>query len=271
MASRLGSPGARASRFAEGLRVQAQVIGALLMRELHTRYGRDNVGYLWMFLEPMTLASAVSLLHVGSKTHSGSDIQMVPFVMLGYSIFIMMRGMVGRAEGALESNMPLLYHRSVTIFDMLFARALLEGAGCFVTYLVLISFAVIFDLADPPARVLDVIIGVGLMFWFSFGFSMLICAGTHENRLAGRLVHPILYITMPLSGAFFQLSWIQPPYQTWLSYSPLMQIFEELRYGQFESASNKFVNLPYTVGCCLLLSYAGLVSIKIVRRHVHLT
>jgi len=270
VASRIISSGAKLSRFSFGLRVQGNVIGALLMRELHTRYGRDNVGYLWMFLEPMTLASAVSLLHAGSKSHYGSDIRMVPFAMLGYSIFIMLRGMVGRAEGALESNTPLLYHRSVTIFDMLFSRALLEGAGTFVTYIVLMTFAVIFDLSDPPARLLDIIIGVGLMFWFSFGIAMVICALTHENRLAGRLVHPVLYITMPLSGAFFQLSWIPEPYQGWLWWSPLMQIFEELRYGQFDSATNKFVSLPYIVSWCLLLTYAGLVSIKIVRRHVHL-
>ncbi len=270
MASRIFPSSAEVSRFAAGLRIQGKVVGALLMRELHTRYGRDNVGYLWMFLEPMTLASAVSLLHAGSKSHNGSDISMVPFVMIGYSIFIMFRGMVGRAEGALESNMPLLYHRSVTIFDMLFARALLEGAGTFVTYIVLITFAVIFNIADPPARLLDIILGVGLMFWFSFSVAMIICALTHENRLAGRLVHPMLYILMPLSGAFFQLSWVPLPYQNWLWWSPMVQIFEELRYGQFDSATDKFVNLPYIVAWCLLLSYAGLVSIKIVRRHVHL-
>ena len=270
MASRIVPSSFEISRFAAALRVQGKVIGALLMRELHTRYGRDNVGYLWMFLEPMTLASAVSLLHSGAKSHNGSDISMVPFAMIGYSIFIMLRRMVGRAEGALESNMPLLYHRSVTIFDMLLSRALLEGAGTFVTYIVLITFAVIFNIANPPARLLDIIIGVGLMFWFSFSVSMIICALTHENRLAARLVHPVLYILMPLSGAFFQLSWIPQPYQTWLSWSPLMQIFEELRYGQFASASNKFVSLPYTTAWCIVLSYIGLVSIKIVRRHVHL-
>jgi capsular polysaccharide transport system permease protein len=129
MASR-SEPNVR-SEFQRGLKVQGNVIGALLMRELHTRYGRENVGYVWMFLEPLTLASAVSVIHAGEKSHSGSDIRMVPFAMLGYSLFIMLRGMVGRAEGALESNSSLLYHRSVTIFDLLFARGLLEGAATF--------------------------------------------------------------------------------------------------------------------------------------------
>jgi capsular polysaccharide transport system permease protein len=258
------------AQFREGLRVQGNVIGALIMRELHTRYGRENVGYLWMFLEPLTLATAVSALHAGEKTRYGSDIRMVPFAMLGYSIFIMLRGMVGRAEGALESNTPLLYHRAVTIFDMLFSRAILEGAGTFMTYVVLITFGTLFGVADLPVRPLAIVIGVGLMFWFSFSLSMLISALTHENRLAGRLVHPIMYLSMPMSGAFFALSWIPEPYRTWLSWVPLVQIFEELRYGQFESSSNTYVNLPYIIFWCMAFTYWGLVSIRIVRRHIHL-
>ena len=52
--------------FMVALKVQLRVIGALILRELHTRYGRENVGYLWMFLEPMLLASVIGLLHYES-------------------------------------------------------------------------------------------------------------------------------------------------------------------------------------------------------------
>ena len=46
--------------FRRGLSVQLNVIGALLMRELHTRYGRENIGYIWLILEPLTLASVIA-------------------------------------------------------------------------------------------------------------------------------------------------------------------------------------------------------------------
>src|SRR5688572_25308062 len=99
------------ARFRRGLGVMADVNGALIMRELHTRYGRDNIGYLWVVLEPLTLATAVAFLHAGQPTHFGSDIRPVPLSILGYTIFITFRAIVGRSEGALESNLPLLYHR----------------------------------------------------------------------------------------------------------------------------------------------------------------
>jgi capsular polysaccharide transport system permease protein len=210
------------------------------------------------------------MLHVGGGSPHGSAINPVPFAILGYSIFIMFRGMVTRADGALEANMPLLYHRRVTIFDMMFARALLEGASTFVTYLVLISFVIVIGIAEMPERPLELLTGVLLMFWFSFSVSLLICAWTHDNRLVARFVHPITYILMPLSGAFYQLIWIPEPYRTWLTWFPMTTIFELLRYGQFRSAKDTYVDIPYIAGCCLLLTYAGLVSIRVTRRRIHL-
>src|ERR1700761_385380 len=113
------------SSFRRGLAVQANVIGALIMRELHTRYGRENIGYLWMILEPSLLAIAVASLHQGGS--HGAGLPPVPFAIGGYCNFMIFRSIVGRGETAIEANKPLLFHRSVTIFDMLASRALLEG------------------------------------------------------------------------------------------------------------------------------------------------
>jgi capsular polysaccharide transport system permease protein len=256
--------------FMASLKVQAHVIGALLMRELHTRYGRENVGYLWLFLEPMMLAGAVASIHAGSGSHYGSDIRTVPFTICGYCTFILFRGIFSRAEGALESNMPLLYHRSITIFDILFSRAVLEFAGTMATFAILLSLATVLELSELPERPLALLGGVVMMLWFSFSAGMLCCAITHDNKLAARLVHPLTYIMMPLSGAFYQLAWIPQPYQTWLSWFPMPLIFEQIRYGQFRSASNTFVDIPYICAVCMIMTYLGLIAIKITRRHVHL-
>ena len=47
-------------------RIQMRVIGALTLREMGTRFGRDNLGYLWLFLEPMMLGGAIGALHLAS-------------------------------------------------------------------------------------------------------------------------------------------------------------------------------------------------------------
>ena len=262
-----GRPGS----FARGLRVQLDVIGALLMREIHTRYGRDNVGYLWMFLEPMTLAVGVALLHSGQHNPVGTDIHPIPLGILGYTLFIMFRGMVTRAEGAIESNSPLLYHRTVTVFDMMASRALLEGAAVFVTFIVMVGFSALLGITHLPARPIHVLIACALMFWFGFAVSMIVVGWTHENRMAARLIHPMTYLLMPLSGGFYQMKWLPEPYRGWLEWFPMTSIFEELRYGHFYDATDRYAHVKYTVFCCLLLTYYGIVWLRVTRRHVHLS
>ena len=43
--------------------LQIKVIGALLMREIHTRYGRENIGHLWVIGEPMLFCTGSPITH----------------------------------------------------------------------------------------------------------------------------------------------------------------------------------------------------------------
>jgi capsular polysaccharide transport system permease protein len=256
---------------AAGFITQMRVIGALLMREIHTRYGRENIGYLWLIAEPMMLASVIGALHSSGHTEYGSDVKPLPFTVLGYTTFIMFRGIVNRAEGAIEVNAPLLYHRMVTITDIVVSRALLEAAGTTITYIAMIIFLTGLGLAAPPVRPLFYLAALGAMFLISLGHSLIIAGISHDNRTVGRLVHPYSYFMIPLSGAFFQAEWIPEPYRSWLMILPLPHIFELARYGQFRSANLKYFDGPYLIGWCLLLIWIGLVTVKITRKHVHLS
>ena len=55
---------------ADGWAVQRRVIFALLMREVLTRFGRHNIGFLWMFVEPMVF----TLFVAGLWTVSGGSL-----------------------------------------------------------------------------------------------------------------------------------------------------------------------------------------------------
>ena len=263
-------PSAEPGWFWRGLAVQSNVVGALLMRELHTRYGRDNIGYLWMIGEPMFLAIMVALIHVGKHVNYGMDIRPVPFVVIGYCFFISFSLIVNRAEGALEGIVSLMYHRMVTILDIQLARTLLEGAATLMTLALLLTLAALTGLADWPVRPLQLIVAALLMIWFSFGVSLLVCALTYENPTAGRFVHPITYILFPISGGFYMLEWIPDPYRSWLYWFPMTQIFEMARYGQFVAADDQYFSIFYILAACVVLSFLGMLAIRLIRQHIHL-
>ncbi len=253
-----------------GWRIQRRVIGALMMRELHMRYGRENIGYLWLILEPMLLATAVGLIHSRTPNHFGGDIKPVPMALIGYCNFMTFRSLIGRSEGVLESSVSLFYHRTITPFDVLFSRALLEQAGTLVAFCLLMGLAVALGIANPPVRPLCYGLGMILMWLLSFGLSLIVCAATHERRSVGRIVHPIVYIMMPLSGAFFTMNHLPREIREVLLAVPLAHIYELMRYGWFKSASPAYIDPAYiaiwTFGSLLV----GLLLIAIARKNIHI-
>ncbi len=263
-------PPAQRLNYFRALGVQARVIGAVLMRELHTRYGRENIGYLWLVGEPLMLGSVIGLIHAGQKVHH-DDFDPVTLAVIGYTLFIMFRGIVARSDGALAGNVPLLYHRMVTVIDIVIARAVLEAAGTFLSFFILLSLLIGIGYATLPSRPLMLMLGVGYVFWISLAVSMIVVGGTYERRVLERLVHPFNYFMMPLSGAFYRVGWLPDPFRHYLLFNPLAQVFELIRYGQFDAATLEYVNFYYITGVSLVLTVVGLVCVKSVKNRIHLT
>ena len=253
-----------------GFAVQSHVIGALLMRELHTRFGRDNIGYLWAVFEPGLLAVAVTIMHVAASSRTGFGMDPIPFWVVGYTPFCMFRAMVLRAEAAIESNRTLLYHRMVTITDLLLARGLLEFASTAVAMAILLGFTWLCGMGNLPDRPLLLLAGMAQLWWLSFAISLLVAAGAEYSTVVQRITHPATYICLPLSGAFFLLKWLPRSARDVLVWSPLVSPFEQMREGQFAVLDSAYIFPGYVVGWSLALTVLGLFAIRVTRRRMHL-
>lgn len=253
----------------ECLAIQARVIGAVIMRELHTRYGRDNIGYLWLIAEPLMLGTIISALH--SAGGHGGGINPVAFTVTGYCNFIMFRGIVNRSEGSIHANAPLLYHRMVTVLDITIGRALLEAAGTVSAFTILMSFCISLGYVGMPERPLYLVAGIGYLFWVSLGLSMIITGGTHDRSFWERLIHPFTYFMIPLSGAFYMVGWISEKYRYYLMFNPMPHCFEIIRYGVFPSATLEYVDFEYLTWSAAILTLFGLIAMRSVKSRLHLS
>src|SRR5450759_988905 len=90
--------------FFQMLAVQRRVLHALMMRELITRFGRDNLGVLWLVGEPMIFTLGVATLWTASGMNHGAGIPIVAFAVTGYSSVLMWRNSASRCGSAMEQN-----------------------------------------------------------------------------------------------------------------------------------------------------------------------
>jgi capsular polysaccharide transport system permease protein len=190
-----------------GLRIQLRVVGALTLRELGTRFGRDNLGYVWLFFEPALLGGALGVLHHVSGHAMPGGVDPASFWVIGYIPYYLLRGVLNRGPSAIAANQSLLYHRHVTLLDIMLARDLLEAAA---TGGALVGFLLFFGLVagDWPREPAQIVLGMLLMFGFAHGAAMLLAAGSVYTELFDRVTHLFTYLSLPITGAFFMVFWL---------------------------------------------------------------
>jgi capsular polysaccharide transport system permease protein len=115
-----------------------------MMREIYTRFGRDNIGFAWIIAEPAIFCLAIILLWSMIKHQGHADTPIVPFLLTGYMPLLLFRHMTGRLLRCMQANAALLYHRSITILTLYMARIgveLLGTSAAFASCLVIFWFA----------------------------------------------------------------------------------------------------------------------------------
>ena len=149
--------------------IQVRVVGALLMREIITRYGRNNIGFLWLFVEPLLLTLVIVLLWKFLRADRVSSLNIIAFVITGYPMAMMWRNVSNRAIGAIAANASLLYHRNVRVLDTIFARMLLEIAGATIAQIVIMAVLIAIRWIDFPQDVFYMLLAWLLMAMFAVG------------------------------------------------------------------------------------------------------
>lgn len=247
--------------------IQKRVIFALLMREILTRYGRHNIGFLWLFVEPMVFTVAVIVLWTAMHSVHGSNLPIAAFAITGYSSVLLWRNMTFRCCEALEPNKSLLHHRPVQVIDIYLSRILLEIVGATTSFVVLsVVFIFTTDKIYPPEDYIEVLCGWGILIWFGASLSILIGGVCELTTLGKKLWHPISYILFPLSGAAFQVDALPAAAQQAVLYLPMVHGVEILREGFFGSQFRAHYSVSYAICSCLVLTIFGLALNRIMAR-----
>ncbi len=248
--------------------IQRRVIGALLMREILTRYGRHNIGFLWLFVEPMLFTLGVTTLWSLSGAGHGSNLPIVAFAITGYSSVLLWRNMPSRCIGSVGPNLALMYHRHVKVIDIFSARLLLEVAGASFSFVVLSLLFVSVEWMVFPEDVLKVIAAWLMLIWFGAGLAILLAAWAERSEMVDKIWHPASYLLFPLSGAGFLVDALPPTAQKVVLLLPMVHGVELLREGYFGSAIRAHYDLGYMALCCAALTLLGLAEVRTVSRRV---
>jgi capsular polysaccharide transport system permease protein len=248
-----------ATSLVKSLIIQRRVVGALLMREIITRYGRHNIGVLWLVVEPMLFTLGVATLWSLAKAHTITGIPTIAFAITGYSSVLVWRNASSRCARAIEPNLTLMYHRNVKVIDILASRVLLELIGASGSMIVLTLICAFSGLMMWPEDLFLVAGGWVLLCWFALALGLCVGAITERSESLERIWHIITYLLFPLSGAAFMVDWLPSKLQSAAVWVPMVNGTEMMRHGFFGSAVTTHEDPLYFLAVDLGLTLVGLI------------
>lgn len=251
---------------------QLQILGALIVRETYTRFGRDNIGFAWIIVEPVLFTLAVIALWtlvIGKHGGGGHDeVPVVAFLLTGYMPLQMFRHGVMHLLRCMQVNAELLYHREISVLLMYAARLATEMIGAVGAFVVTTTLFVLWGLADPPVDVPMIVAGFLIYMLFVAGFATFVGALSERSELVEKLWPPIGYIAVPLSGTFYMLDWLPAAARDILVWFPLVSGVEMIRGGYFGPDTPVYYEWRGAIVTSLVFLAVGLFALRGARRHV---
>jgi capsular polysaccharide transport system permease protein len=251
-----------------GFQVQRRVVGALLIREIYSRFGREGLGFAWIVLEPLVFAIPVLFTWRAIRNPHEHGLSLMPFLWSGYLPILLFRHLGGRVLLFVRQNAALLYHRRVTIFDVFLGRALLEIGGNVTA--VLVSFAVFYCIGamEVPKDLPMFYIGYFLMIWWCVAVAMIVGGLSERSEWAEKIWQPYSYLYLMFSGFFYLADWLPSGVRNIALYQPYTQAYEIIRAGIFGTTIRTYGDPLYTAFVLAILTVFGLWLLREARKYL---
>jgi capsular polysaccharide transport system permease protein len=249
------------------LRAQFNVILAIMLRDIRTRFFGHGVGFLvaigWPLVHILILLGIFTAF--GRSAPYGESMTvffatgLVPFMAFSYMSRFTMLSVI--------MNRPLLAFPAIKLLDIVVARALLEMLGSCCTVIILLIIFWCFDIDFMPMDIVQAVFALGAAMLLGIGFGILngIIAMAVPTWATGyALIIVVFYI---ISGITFVPDALPETIRYYLSFNPSLQTVEWMRAAYYEGYST-ILDKEYTISFGALTIFLGLIVERFLRGHL---
>jgi capsular polysaccharide transport system permease protein len=254
--------------FSKSLQIQYQVIKALVLREVITRWGRKNIAFLWLFVEPLIAIAIIALIWgfrrgFDNLLYLQFNISIIAFILIGYSAMMLWRNSATLLSNAIKSNTALLHHRNLRPLDFYISRFILEVVGVSGAFFLLFSMFVFFSIIPPPHNI-SIMTGAWLFFiWFALGFGLTFGPLIAQYEIVAVVWRGVSILFFIISGVFFFVAWLPIEYREIALLIPMVHGSEMIKHGYFGNIIQTYEDPYYLTLWCIGLNFTGLMITRI--------
>ena len=248
------------------LHIQKRIIGALILRDMKTRFGRSHVGYLIAIAWPLSHM----LLIMGAQfvtarvTPIGTDLTV--FAGTGILPYILCLYPARMMTLAIMVNQPLLLFSIVKTTDMIIARAILEILTSCVVAMIFMFVLYAADVDFQPIDISEAVFAVLASIYVGISIGTLNAVLYMLFRQAWMIIFILIMIAgYSTSGAFVLSSNLSLDVRNVLWFNPIFQCVEWLRSAYYDGYGSSSLSKIYVLGFASVCLFLGVLGEKLFR------
>jgi capsular polysaccharide transport system permease protein len=245
-------------------------IGALILREMTTTYGRSLGGYFWALLEPVGSVLILTVVFsVGLSLRQPSlGVNFPMFYASGMLIFMLYVRIQQKVATSITYSRSLLRYPAVRFFDAIAARVILNLVTQMAVMLILFGSLILLFETRTIVDLRWILLAIAMATAFGMGVGLVNAFLMPMFPIYASIFSIATTPLFLISGVIFLYDEMPGSAQDILWYNPLVHIIGMMRrgfYGQYDAA---FASPIYVFGVSLLLAAIGFVLISRYFRHI---
>lgn len=242
-----------------------------MLREILNRWGRRNLGFAWLFCEPLVFAFPVIAVWSVVRSPYEHGVPVTVFVWTGYMPILIFRHVTGGAINSIRSTAALLYHSRVTPFDVFLGKQGLEALGNLASVAVSFFVLVTIGAIDWPYDYHLMLLGFLYTTWWSLCIALILAALSERTEYVYHVWAPMGYLYIFYSGFFWMADWLPPRLlniMMWID--PPLHCYELVRAGMFGNLMHPHYDIVYLTFVLTALTVIGLYLFRDIRKYLEI-
>ncbi|SOC08252.1 capsular polysaccharide transport system permease protein [Rhodobacter sp. JA431] len=250
----------------ETLKRRAQVIAALMLRDMRTRFGSSHLGYIIQILWPLTHLVAITLIFSFlRRTTPIFGAENSVYIATGVLPYILMIYPSRMTSYAIDTGRQTLVFPIVKPLDIILARAFVEILTAFVVVILYIQWSLLYGIEVLPENYEMAAEAILATVYLSTALGIVGNVFLALSNFWGTLLAIMMIFAYLLSGIFFPMASLKPETQAILWWNPVAHCVEWLRASYYIGYGQEFVSKAYVFWTATVLLFLGLLGEKFLR------
>jgi capsular polysaccharide transport system permease protein len=241
------------------LQIQRDVIYALLLRELASRFGKSRGGFFWVMVEPIAHLLVPILIFTFIRQRLVPGVEYPVFLVYGFLPFLLFKAMCLQIVNGTNAGQGLLSYRQVLLMDVFAAKALAHCVIQAIVFIIVITALAMLGFDVLPRRPVELAGILLLTAVLAFGLGLLLAAIASLVPDARAVIHVMFMPLYFVSGILFPVTRFPDEWVRWMAINPVLHLVEWSRVMAVEGYQPmKYLSIMYPVALALTATVIGL-------------